>query len=106
MARKKAPVDPSIFRFMCLRDGNTNYHKDFSTKEDALQYADELNDNKIEWYGIYEISPLKDYLISVDNKRLKPYKDNIIVKSKEDDKPVRKRRMADNAQKHRKPRSK
>ena len=106
MARKKMAVEPSIFRFMCLRNGNTNYHMDFTTKEEAIAYADELNDPKIEWYGIYEVSPLKDYLISVTSKRLQPYRDNIITKHKEDDKPVRKRRMADNIAKHRKPRSK
>lgn len=92
MARRKPSEDPSVFRFMCLRNGNTNYHKDFFTKEEALQYAEELNDPKIEWYGIYELNPNCDHLISIDHKRLQPYRDEIIVKPKQEERQVKHRR--------------
>ena len=86
MARKKSTVEPSTFRFMCLKTDNKNYHLDFTTKEEAIQYADTLNDSKIEWYGIYELDPRKDYMIDVVSKRLIPHNDMIIVKPKEESK--------------------
>lgn len=93
MSRKKnVTTEPSIFRFMCIREKNTNYHLDFPTKEEALAYCEELNDSKIEWYGVYELSPLCNTLISITNKRLQPYNDTIYVAPKEDTKERRKRK--------------
>lgn len=69
MPKKKQEVSPSLFTFMCLRVGG-NYHKDFSTKEEALEYIESLNDPKIEWYGIYEIEPGVQHMKLVVSKRL------------------------------------
>lgn len=69
---------PAVFRFMCLRSKNTNYHKDFSSKEELLEYANSLNDPEIEWYGLYELNFVRDTLDTIDYKRLKPYSNNTI----------------------------
>lgn len=99
MTRKSSKVEPSVFRFICLREKSVaNYHVDFTSKEDALDYIDKLNDSKIEWYGLYEINPKSDYLKAIVNKRIIPYNDLIpidyvIQSSKKDTskkKPVRK----------------
>ena len=58
--------------------------KFFQTKEEALDYANNLSSLLIEWYGIYELSPKVDYLISIEHKRLIPHDDKIIVKPKDD----------------------
>lgn len=79
MSRKtKQPEKaPSTYRFMCLRAKSTNYSMSFETKDEALQYAESLDDPKIEWYGIYELDPECDYLKAVVSKRLLPYDDTI-----------------------------
>lgn len=70
MAKKKISNN-SIYRFMCVRSvKGTNYHTDFPTKEEALSYIDSLDDNKIEWYGLYEINELNPYLKWITSKRL------------------------------------
>ena len=73
----KSEKEETKYRFMCMRNGNTNYSKDFKTKDEAVQYAENLNDDKIEWYGIYKIDPLEKCLIRVISKRLQPYKTSI-----------------------------
>ena len=83
MSRKKS-TKPSTFRFICMRDKNTkNYHVDFDTKEEALKYVEELNDSKIEWYGLYEINPDEDYFIPHLSKRLIPHDDTVPEISKD-----------------------
>lgn len=75
MSRKSKQQDPSVFRFMCIRSTKgTNYHTDFATKEEAIDYIQSINDPKIEWYGLYEISPNSDHLITVLSKRVVPLK--------------------------------
>lgn len=70
---QKAITKPNLYRFMCLRAKNTNYHIDFPTKEEAMEYVNELNDPKIEWFGVYEIDEKRDTLKSVYQKRLIPF---------------------------------
>lgn len=77
MSRKKSLVDPSIYRFICLKLDCKNYHVDFQTKEDAIKYADELKDDTIEWYGIYELNSSKDYMVRIIHKRLLPHKTTV-----------------------------
>jgi len=88
-------VEPSIFRVMIERLPFNQSHIDFNSKEEALQYVHNLNDPIVAWYGVYEISPLSDYLIDIENKRLIPHDDRIIIKPKEsninDEKGKRKR---------------
>lgn len=79
MAKKQVEIHPSIYRFVCMRDKSTNYHLDFASLNEAIAYTEELNDSKIEWYGVYELRPDKDYLITVLSKRLRPYDDSIPV---------------------------
>lgn len=83
MSRKKTEKTPDVYRFMCIRNGNSNYHVDFTSQEEALQYVNELNDPKIEWYGVYEISPDSNNLKLVTGNRLIPFNDHIVVKEKE-----------------------
>jgi hypothetical protein len=78
----KSEKEEIKYRFMCMRNGNTNYSKDFKSKDEAIKYAENLNDDKIEWFGIYEINPLEKYLIRVISKRLQPYKASIAKVSK------------------------
>ena len=85
MSRKKTSIEPSTFRFTCIKTDNKNYHLDFTAKEEALQYVDELNDSKIEWYGLYELDPRKDYMQLVTHKRLIPHNDTIYVKARSDE---------------------
>lgn len=74
MAKKKISNN-SIYRFMCVRSvKGTNYHTDFKTKEEALSYIDSLDDNKIKWYGLYEINELSPYLKWITSKRLINFK--------------------------------
>lgn len=91
---KEIKVEPSVFRVMVERKGFVNSHEDFSTKDDALNYAHDTlcNDANVAWYGVYELNPKVDYLISIEHKRLIPHDDKIIVKPKESsDKQKRKR---------------
>lgn len=62
-----------LYRFMCLKSGkNNNYHTDFTSSDDAIEYANNLNDSDIEWYGIFEVDSDKNTLHRVVCKRLKP----------------------------------
>jgi hypothetical protein len=90
--RKKQEVAPSIFRFMCIKTDSKNYTADFQSKDEAIQYAESLYDPKMEWYGIYEISPIKDGLITVAHKRLIPHNDTIIYERPKEEKEVKRRR--------------
>jgi hypothetical protein len=93
---KKRSEESSVYRFMCIRSNNSNYHVDFASKNEALNYIEELNDSKIEWYGVYEISNNCNYLKPVVSKRLIPFNDRVdlkLLKEKvSDNKRVRKRR--------------
>lgn len=73
MARKKTDNVSSTYRFMCIREKGTNYTADFETREAALKYAEELDDSKIEWYGVYELNPNLTYLVTLVSKRLIPH---------------------------------
>lgn len=62
-----------LYRFMCLKSGkNNNYHTDFKSSDDAIEYANNLNDCDIEWYGIFEVDSVKNTLHRIVCKRLKP----------------------------------
>lgn len=76
---KNAKVEPSTYRVMIERQPFNHSHIDFASKDEALQYVHDLNDSSIAWYGVYEISPICDYLIHVENKRLIPHDDRIII---------------------------
>lgn len=73
MSRKKTNTVSSTYRFMCIREKGTNYTTDFETREAALKYAEELDDSKIEWYGVYELDPNSPYLKTLVSKRLIPH---------------------------------
>ena len=58
---------------MCLKSGkNNNYHTDFTSSDDAIEYANNLNDNDIERYGIFKVESDKNTLHRVVCKRLTP----------------------------------
>lgn len=59
-----------LYVFMCERLGNSSYHVDFDTKEEALEYVANLDDPKISWYGVYKKNLKKDYLETVMSKRI------------------------------------
>lgn len=86
MARKskETKVEPSVFRLMIEKFPYKQVTMDFADKEEALQYAHELTSENTAWYGLYEINPKADYLISVEHRRLRPHDDSIpeISKSK------------------------
>ena len=70
---KENKTDCKLYRFMCLKSGkNNNYHADFTSSDDVIEYANNLNDNDIEWYGIFEVDSDKNTLHRVVCKRLKP----------------------------------
>lgn len=70
---KENKADCKLYRFMCLKSGkNNNYHTDFTSSDDAIEYANNLNDGDIEWYGIFEVDSDKNTLHRVVCKRLKP----------------------------------
>lgn len=52
---KKVTESNVLYRFMCIRAGNTNYHTDFSSLTEANNYIENLNDSKIHWYGLYKV---------------------------------------------------
>lgn len=91
MSRSKKSTDPSMFRFMCITSDNHNYHKDFLSKEEALQYAEEIDNSSIEWYGVYELVPYLDYLVTIVSKRLIPHNNVIYINSKNSKNSTRKR---------------
>lgn len=70
---KETKVDQKLFRFMCLKSGkNSSYHTDFTSSDEAIEYVNNLNDDDIEWYGIFEVDSNKNTLHRVLCKRLKP----------------------------------
>lgn len=70
---KETKVDQKLFRFMCLKSGkNSSYHTDFTSSDDAIEYVNNLNDDDIEWYGVFEVDSNKNTLHRVLCKRLKP----------------------------------
>lgn len=71
---KKSAVLNDKFIFMCLKDKTQGYSMEFDTNESALNYIENLNDQKIEWYGLYKVDHLADTLRPIVSKRLKPYK--------------------------------
>ena len=90
--RKEVNNEPSTFRVMVTEFPYNHITVDFTTKEEALQYANELTSENTAWYGIYELNPRSEYLISVEHKRLRPHDDTIIKKTKEKETVEQKRR--------------
>lgn len=84
MAKKSKKTELSTYRFMCVKTNNLNYHIDFKSYDNAIQYVNYLNDNKIEWYGLYELEPSSDYLKLVTHKRLIPHDATIYTKTTND----------------------
>ena len=74
------------YRFIAIRRVGDNFSVEFTTKESALSYIDELNDNRIEWYGLFEIDAKRDTLHTVLHKRLIPYDMSLPVSKKEETK--------------------
>lgn len=98
MVRSNKEKESNVFRFMCIRNGNTNYHKDFNSKESAMQYIESLNDDKIEWYGVYESKPSVDYLTCVVYKRMQPF-DNSYYFKQDDSSSIKKRKATSSTHK-------
>lgn len=71
MAKSVSNKLSKLYRFMCEREGNTSYHVDFSSKSEALVYLDELNDDKIMWYGLYEVDNVLNKIIPIECKRVR-----------------------------------
>ena len=90
--RKEVSNEPSTFRVMVTEFPYNHITVDFTTKEEALQYAHELTSENTAWYGIYELNPRVEYLISVEHKRLRPHDDTIIKKTKKKETVEQKRR--------------
>ena len=90
--RKEVNNEPSTFRVMVTEFPYNHITVDFTTKEEALQYAHELTSENTAWYGIYELNPRYEYLISVEHKRLRPYDDVVVTKRKEREPVEQKRR--------------
>lgn len=93
MARKskETKVEPSVFRLMIEKFPYKQVTMDFADKEEALQYAHELTSENTAWYGLYEINPKADYLISVEHCRLRPHDDSIPEISKDNTKKRKER---------------
>lgn len=96
MARKlkETKIEPSVFRVMIEKLPYKNVTVDFTTKEAALEYADNLTNKDTAWYGVYEINPKSDRLICIKNNRLIPHDDTIPKISKDNtiQKSVKRRR--------------
>lgn len=90
--RKEVNNEPSTFRVMVTEFPYNHITVDFTTKEEALQYAHELTSENTAWYGVYELNPRCEYLISVEHKRLRPYDDVVVTKRKEKEPVEQKRR--------------
>ena len=91
--RKEVNNEPSTFRVMVTEFPYNHITVDFTTKEEALQYAHELTSENTAWYGVYELNPRCEYLISVEHKRLRPHDDVVVDKRKERE-PVEQKRKA------------
>lgn len=94
MARKlKEPnIEPSIFRVMIEKLPYKNVTVDFTTKEAALEYADNLTNKDTAWYGVYEVNPKVNRLICIKHNRLRPHDDAIPKISKDNTKQTSGRR--------------
>lgn len=68
-----------IYRFMALTKNCSNYHVDFDSQQEGIDYINQLNDSKIEWYGLYEVDSVNDKLKTIISKRVIPYDDTITV---------------------------
>ena len=91
--RKEVNNEPSTFRVMVTEFPYNHITVDFTTKEEALQYVHELTSENTAWYGVYELNPRCEYLISVEHKRLRPHDDVVVAKRKERE-PVEQKRKA------------
>jgi len=85
MARKskETKVEPSIFRVMIEEFPYKQTSVDFNSKEEALEYVHSLTSDNTAWYGLYEISPKADFIISVEHKRIRPHNISIPKISKD-----------------------
>lgn len=72
---KESTVEPSVFRVMIEQFPYKHVTIDFATKEEALDYVHSLTEKDTAFYGVYEISPIVDYLISIEHRRLRPHDD-------------------------------
>ena len=90
--RKEVKIEPSTFRVMVEKYPYKQITVDFTTKEDALQYAHDLTEANTSWYGVYELNPRRDYLISVERNRLRPFDDKVTTPPKENEQSKPKRR--------------
>jgi hypothetical protein len=88
MATKTKKGEPSTYRGIMEKVPFKMTSMEFSERGTALQYVHELADNKTAWYGVYEINPVVNHLISIEQKRLIPHDDRIMIRPKEtSDKP-------------------
>lgn len=96
MARKSKEknIEPSIFRVMIEKFPYKQITVDFSSKEEALEYAHALTSESTVWYGLYEVNPRVDRLIHIEHRRLRPHDDPVTDISKDNTKrtPVKRRR--------------
>lgn len=70
--QKETEQSLSVFRYMCLRTDDRNYHIDFTNKEEAFQYIEKEEKKsslKLVWHGVYEIMQNKDSLSLLVSKR-------------------------------------
>lgn len=88
--------EKDLYRFMCFCEGGSDYCKDFTTKEAALEYVDTMDNSKIEWYGVYYWDKRINSFKHVVSERLKPYNDTVVVKSKNVEMPRRSRKSKEN----------
>lgn len=93
MARKpkETKIEPSIFRAMIEKFPYKQITMDFTTKEEALEYVHTLTSEDTTWYGLYEVNPKVDYLISIEHRRLRPHDDTIPEISKDNTKKRKER---------------
>lgn len=89
---KNSNIEPSIFRAMIEQFPYKQITVDFATKEEALEYVHSLTSNDTTWYGLYERSPIAEYLLPIEHKRLRPYDDTLPEKISTDNTKQRKER--------------
>ena len=90
MARKlkEQNIEPSVFRVMIEKLPYKNITVDFTTKEAALEYTDNLTNKDTAWYGVYEISPKSNHLICIKHNRLIPHDERPTKISKDNTKQI------------------
>lgn len=76
--KSKKKSEPNLYRFMCVKIDNMNYHIDFTSYNEAVQYVNDLNDAKIAWYGLYELESSSDRLKPIIHKRLISHEDCMV----------------------------